>query len=201
MNGSKNVSSYASGLASIIVVEPSTIKTPPRTTSLQCKYLASFQSSLAISKYDEEFEDIDLSADDNSSTSSTNSSLSCENEQNQNISPIITAAIQLSKMRKKRLSSLLSGKASIVYNTPQASESKRKRLSPRFFSWSNQSDGKINPSKKPTYNPPPQYDDGKAELIFRGIRVKEIPNTLDPIMLLPFDSMQKQSSMAHTMYY
>lgn len=64
----------------------------------------------------------------------------------------------------KMKSSLLYGKASIIH--PKNFNSHQ--FSTRFFKWKK---NKV------------EFDDGKAELVHRGIRVKEIISTLDPMIL------------------
>lgn len=61
-------------------------------------------------------------------------------------------------------SSLLYGKASIVH----PKNSNYHRFSARLFKWKK---NKV------------EFDDGRAELIYRGIQVKEIISTLDPMVL------------------
>lgn len=64
----------------------------------------------------------------------------------------------------KTKSSLEYGKASIIH----PKNSNTQRFSTRLFTW------KKNKVK---------FDDGKAELIYRGIPVREIISTLDPMVL------------------
>jgi hypothetical protein len=179
-------SSYSSGTASIIVSQQTSnnkIETPPRTTSLNVKqFISQSPPSSLLSLFEDEFEDIDLIADNGSLTS-------CESREEltmDNMSNVIATALELASTGGKNLSSLSTGKASIIRSKSIDDHKKKSnRLSKRFFSWSGSSKSQKSTSvvSSQPFILPPRYDDGKAELIFRGVRVKEIESTLDPIVL------------------
>lgn len=193
-------SSYSSGTASIIVSQPnaSNIETPPRTTSLNVKQLISQSPpSSLLSLFEDEFEDVDLVADNGSLISRE----STEEVSMDNMSNIIATALKLSTTGGRNLSSLSTGNASIIRSkTLDSDKKKRNRFSQRFFSWGDSKNSK----KSAVFSPspslqqlilPPRYDDGKAELIFRGVRVKEIQSTLDPIVLSSKTNIYSDNSL------
>lgn len=179
-------SSYSSGKASIIVSRPC-IETPPRTTSLNFRQLISQSPpSSLLSLFEEEFEDVDLSADDDSSSISSTDS----GEPMDDLSNRITAALKLSAMGGHNLSSLSSGNASIVRSKSMNDKNIKKsnRLSSRLFSWGSKSKRHSAPSKPAQHPSPPRYDNGRAELLYHGVQVKEIQSTLDPIVVSSYSS-------------
>lgn len=147
--------------------------------------------------FDDDFEQIDLNATDTddverrsrSTTCSSSSSCSttecCDDDLTlESMSDVIAAAIELSMSNHKRLSSLSAGNASIKY-TKKTQKKVENRFSKRLFQWSS------NFATPSTITPTPAkpmrvYDDGKQELLYRGIRVQEVPATLDP-MIIPLD--------------
>ena len=138
-----------------------------------------------LSLFEEEFEDIDLVVDNGSLISHE----STEEVSMDNMSNIIATALKLSTTGGRNLSSLSTGNASIIRSkTLDGNKKKRNRFSQRFFSWGEGKNSKKSAVFSPSPSPqqlvlPLRYDDGKAELIFRGVRVKEIQSTLDPIVL------------------
>ncbi|KAL9544409.1 hypothetical protein MBANPS3_007646, partial [Mucor bainieri] len=178
----------------------STIKTPPRTTSLKFRQIImNSPPSTLLSMFDDEFEQIDLNtsstpdvgrssrstASSSSSSTSSTSSQYCNNDLTlESMSNVIAAAIELSMSNSKRLSSLSAGNASIKY-TKKAPQKKESRFSKQLFGWS--SNPPTPSTNTPTLPKPMRvYDDGKQELLYRGIRVQEVPTTLDA-MIIPLD--------------
>lgn len=171
-----SISSYSLGKASIIVSRPD-IKTPPRTTSLHFRQILSQSPpSSLLSLFEEEFEDVDLSTDDDSISSS-------ESVPMDNLSYRIAAALKSSAMGDRNLSSLSSGNASIIRSKSVNSGGSTKnsnRLSSRLFSWGKNK--RHSAPAKPSQQPP-RYDNGRAELLSHGVQVKEIQSTLHPIVV------------------
>ncbi|GAN07617.1 hypothetical protein MAM1_0168d07119 [Mucor ambiguus] len=203
-------SSFSSNMSLHSTAWSNTIKTPPRTTSLKFRQMImnSPPSSL-LSMFDDEFEQIDLNAtctDDygcsSRSTMSSSSSSTFESRNNdltlESMSNVIAAAIELSMSNNKRLSSLSAGNASIKY-TKRSPKKKENRFSKHLFRWSNSPSITTPPLPKPMR----AYDDGKQELMYRGIRVQEVLSTLDP-MIIPLDfdpdSTWQRPQFAHISY-
>ncbi|KAI9477932.1 MAG: hypothetical protein EXX96DRAFT_568747 [Benjaminiella poitrasii] len=198
-----------------------TIKTPPRTTSLRFREIIQQTSTTArnssiLSMFDEdshdEFEDIDL----NAPSSSNDITL-------ENMSSMIAAAIQLSStssnryFRTRRLSSLSAGNASIIYDKKKKKNNNRlSSLSVLLFNDKKKDSfpptttttDTVSTAHKPSafgcYHYP--INDGKEELIYRGIRVQEIKSTRKPMVvpvdyLNPFPKIQLQRpQFAHVNY-
>jgi hypothetical protein len=165
----KKVSSYDDGKASIIV-QPN-IKAPVRSSSLFNSYsqeIFQLQQEINNKKPIDEFEEVELVEDDTSSSSTLSSSEDDELS--------LSAAEVAASVRSSRI-------IPSSNNMPPIENSKKKqnRLSRMIFGWSS--------SKKPTPTTiqkaslPSIYDDGREELLYRGIQVKELRTTLNPMVL------------------
>lgn len=158
-----------------------TIKTPPRTTSLKFRQI--IMNSPSSSIFGDDFKQINLdetTTDVVCSPRSTTSSLSslCTKCSGGDLTPLENMS------GDKRLSSFSAGNASIKY-TKKLPKKKENRFSKHLFRWSSNS---ATSSTATTTAPKPLrvYDDGKQELMYRGIRVQEVPTTLD-LMVIPLN--------------
>lgn len=179
-------SSYLDGTASITLPY---IEMPLRTTSLKFRQIIinSPPSSL-LSMFEDDFEDVDLEAANSSncrSRSTCSSSFSTESGDDltlENMPNVIAAAIELSMSSSKRMSSYYEGNASIKYSK-KIPKKKEDRRSKNPFKWSS-SVSTTTAITATTTKPMKVYDDGKQELLYRGIQVKEVQTTLDPMIVL-----------------
>lgn len=178
-------SSYLDGTASIILP---CIETPPRTTSLKFRQIiVNSPPSSLLSMFEDDFEDIDLqtpSSSNCSSRSTCSSSFSTEFGDDltlENMSNVIAAAIEVSMSSSKRMSSYSAGNASIKYSK-ELPKKKENRHSKNPFKWTS-SVLTTTATTATTTKPMRVYDDGKQELLFRGIQLKEVQTTLDPMIV------------------
>jgi hypothetical protein len=162
---------------------------PPRTTSLKFRQIImGSPSSSLLSMFEDDFEDIDLetaSRNNCSSRSTCSSSFSTEFEDDltlENMSNVIAVAIELSMSTSKCMSSYSEGNASIKYNK-KLSKKKENRYVKNPFKWSSRVSTTTLTTATTTTKPMKVYDDGKQELLYRGIQVKEVQTTLDPIIV------------------
>ncbi|KAI8877806.1 hypothetical protein K501DRAFT_278124 [Backusella circina FSU 941] len=175
-NASKRVSSYDDGNASIIV-KPK-IKAPLRSSSLFNPYsqeIFQLQQEINNKNSIDEFEEIELVDDDTSSSSTLSSSE--DDELN------LSAAYGLSSRIINTSDSAISPRGN--------STKKQNRLSRMLFGWSyNKKASSSSTSSSPSSSSSPiaikkapMYDDGREELLYCGIQVKELRTTLDPMIL------------------
>lgn len=178
------VSSYLPSTFIHPSVTLNTIKTPPRTTSLKFRQIImNSPSSALFSIFGGNFKQIHLdetTTDVGCSPRSTTSSLSSWSTKcsGGDLTPLENMP------GDKRLPSFSAGNASIKY-TKKLPKKKENRFYKHLFRWSSNS-ATFSTATSTAPKPLRAYDDGKQELMYRGIRVQKVPTTLD-LMVIPLD--------------
>lgn len=165
------------------------VNTPPRTTSLHFRHLILESPSISLRSFlEDDMDDVDLNDNFlNSSVTSLVSSVSTiSDEENDSeleaISNTIVSTVCLYRSKEYNLSSLSIGKASIEQ---KPSISSKNRLSRIFSKVLRLKQKQPAASKEPSI----VFDDGREDLIYYGVPVREIKST-SGIMVLSTEFKQ-----------